>query len=92
MAGGTYIRNCSHLSLTNGKLLKGYMILSIWGETQCLQLFSDFLQGKGSWRQLKELLEPVRFVSYIIQGATSSLPLSLAQSSDVKLTQERTGK
>ena len=31
MAGGTQIRNHSSLSLTSGKLVKGYMILSIWG-------------------------------------------------------------
>ena len=80
----------ARISLTNGKLLKGFMILSIWGEVQWLWLLSCFLQGKGSWRQ--ESLGPVPFTSPINQEAMSSFCLLLVQASNVGLAQERTGK
>ena len=65
-----YRSEVAHISLwPMKKVLKGYMIVSIWGEMQCLWLSSDFfffLQGKGSQRWLKELLEPVPSVPPII--------------------------
>lgn len=92
MAGGMQIRNCLYLFLTNGKSLKGYMILSIWGEMHYLQLTFHFLQEKCFWIQTRGSLETVPSVPPIIHEATSSLSLLLAQSSNVGLTQERTGK
>lgn len=92
MAGGTQIRNCSSTFLTNGKLLKGYMILSIMGEMQCMWLFSNDLQGSGSWRQCKDTLNARPFAAPVVQEAMSNIPLLLAQSNYTELTQERTGK
>ena len=51
------------------------------------QLFT----GKGLL-ETKELLKPVPFEPPIIQEAMSSFRLLLVQSSNVGLTQERTGK
>lgn len=54
-----YRSEVAHISLwPMKKLLKGYMILSIWGEMQCLWLFSDFfffLTGK----RLPEMIKRV---------------------------------
>ena len=63
MAGGTQIRNCSSIFLTNGIVLMGYMILSIMGEMQCMWLFSNDLQGSGSWGQFKDTLNAAPFAA-----------------------------
>lgn len=61
------------------------------GKGAMSMIVSLLFTGKGLL-ETKESLEPVPFMSPITQEATSSFHLLLVQSSNVGLTQERTGK